>query len=99
MRYILQFSRKVTLTFCDTKAERKIAMKIEFSSFSNNEQHKCESFRDGDWIVFRCPVCQDYERRINWRTGDTKVKNSVPDINHSGSYFPYELTEAFINTN
>lgn len=74
-------------------------MKIKFNNFSDAEQHECESHRDGDWIIFRCPVCQEYERRINWRTGDTKVKDSDPNINHSGSYFPHELTEVFINTN
>jgi hypothetical protein len=74
-------------------------MKIEFEGFSNAEQHECESFREGDEIVFRCPICTDYERRINWRTGNTSVKQSNPEVNHTGSYFPHDLTEAFINTN
>ncbi|RMH75836.1 MAG: hypothetical protein D6681_21995 [Calditrichaeota bacterium] len=73
--------------------------KIEFPHARGADFHECDAHREGDWIVFRCPQCPDYERRLNWRTGEMEVKNNPPDINHTGSYFPHELAEAFINTN
>jgi hypothetical protein len=45
-------------------------MEIKFNHSSDAEVHECESHRKGDWIIFRCPLCPDYERRMNWRTGD-----------------------------
>lgn len=35
--------------------------------------HYCTSHRDGDWIVWRCPLCEGYERRFNWQTGEMEV--------------------------
>lgn len=37
---------------------------------ASEDSHKCYSETEGDWIVFRCPVCEDYERRINIKTGE-----------------------------
>ena len=64
----------------------------------NLESHQCEAVRDGDWIIYRCTEC-DYELRDNWRTDQLIVRNAKPEINHSGSYFPYEYHEAFTNMN
>jgi len=57
-------------------------------SFNNLEydQHECDSVKDGDWIVFRCSICPDYERRINTVTGETKVKNGNSTVHHSGRH-------------
>jgi hypothetical protein len=74
-------------------------MEIKFNHSSDTEVHECESHRKGDWIIFRCPLCPDYERRMNWRTGEMNVKNNTADINHTGSYFPYEYLGAFVNVN
>ncbi len=64
------------------------------------EAHHCESYRDGDWIVFLCPKCEGYERRLNWRTGDMKVRDtSDTQVRHSGEYFPDELGYAFTCAN
>jgi len=63
------------------------------------EHHHCQATRDGDWIIFRCPQCRDYERRLNWRTGETKARNVSATIDHNGSYFPREFKEAFENSN
>lgn len=71
--------------------------KFEFPE--DPEAHECKSFRNGDWIIFRCPKCPDYERRINWRTGKMKVKNDDPHINHRGQYFPVEYKEIYENLN
>jgi len=61
--------------------------------------HECTATRDGDWLVFLCAQCSDYERRLNWRTGETSARNSSPDINHSGRYFAAEFKESFENSN
>jgi len=46
--------------------------------------HVCTSFRDGDWAVFRCPLCEGYERRINVRTGEIKGRNGGSAVCHTG---------------
>ncbi len=60
------------------------------------ESHQCDAYRDGDWIVFLCPQCEGYERRLNWRTGEMKVRDDKNMyIRHSGEYFPEDLGYAF----
>jgi hypothetical protein len=55
-------------------------------AFNNLEydQHECNSVMEGDWVVFRCPICRDYERRINAVTGEMRVKNGSSTFRHSG---------------
>lgn len=53
---------------------------IEFSGIPAGS-HKCTSEVQGDWVVFRCEHCPDYERRINWKTGETTVKGAK-EIQH-----------------
>lgn len=62
------------------------------------DEHHCESFRDGDWIIYRCSVC-DFELRENWRTGRVQVRNANPHVQHFGGYFPQEYREAFTDLN
>lgn len=50
------------------------------------EVHTCKSHKEGDEIVFTCPHCPDYERRMNLKTGEMKVKNASEDIRHTGSH-------------
>ncbi|RMD85915.1 MAG: hypothetical protein D6813_15605 [Calditrichaeota bacterium] len=66
---------------------------------SDATHHRCYSFRDGDWIIFRCKMCLDYERKLNWRTGKMQVRNDRPDIYHSGSYFAREYKQSLKDTN
>ncbi len=76
-------------------------IKFNYDS-SNEEQHTCESYRNGDWIIYVCEKCPGYERRLNWRTGETKVRRpegGVDDVLHSGSYFPHEFEHAFTHVN
>lgn len=76
-------------------------MKIKFPNSNDTEQHECESYRDGEWIVFFCPLCRDYERRINQRTGKMEVKNSKEEINHfgSGEFSRHDYLYPLLNTN
>jgi hypothetical protein len=57
-------------------------------SFNNLEydQHECDSVMEGDWIIFRCRICPDYERRINTVTGETEVKNDSTIVRHTGRH-------------
>jgi hypothetical protein len=59
---------------------------LNFRTPLESETHECESAQEGEWIVYRCPICKDYERRINWRTKEMKVKNSNNGYLHSGSH-------------
>ena len=74
-------------------------MKLNFDMPTDAETHVCESHRDGDWIYFRCPKCPEYERKLNWKTGELKTKNAQAHINHTGSYAPNEFRDAFLNVN
>lgn len=59
--------------------------------------HNCDSYRNGDWIIFYCNKCKDYERRINWKTGKMIVKNDNFDILHIGLYVPTEYISIYNN--
>jgi hypothetical protein len=70
---------------------------IEVGSSNSPEQHKCKASLEGDWIVFKCPICHDYERRINRTTREMKVFNQSSSINHSGMHFSNIQEEMFNN--
>jgi hypothetical protein len=72
---------------------------FSFPPSLDTEDHECEAHREGDWIVFRCPDCLDYERRFNWRTGEMKVKNASFYINHRGEHVPSETLYPLIHRN
>ncbi len=74
-------------------------MKINFGAPQKGEHHSCESIREGDWIIFRCHQCPDYERRFNQITGKMKSKGTKPDVWHSSNYSPPKYPEAFENLN
>jgi hypothetical protein len=64
-------------------------MKIEFKSNDGEIRHSCQSKQDGDWIVFTCPICRDYERRLNFKTGQMKTRTGEnPDALHIGTFQP-----------
>jgi hypothetical protein len=63
---------------------------VDFGPLSSPDDHKCTSSVDGDWIVFRCRRCPDYERRVNWRTGASRSSNVQPDVRHFGHHVPIE---------
>ena len=50
------------------------------------DAHECEATSLGDWIVYRCPQCSDYERWYNRRTGHVKTKGLKTKIQHWGVY-------------
>lgn len=74
-------------------SEKNQKMKFEENNIDNNVN--CSSYQEGDWIVFKSPLDEKYERRINWKTGETIVKNDDPKVQYKGFYIP----EAFKNLN
>lgn len=73
-------------------------VQLNFGSQDYNS-HQCQSFRDGDWIIFHCEQCPDYERRLNWRTGDTRSRNASAEIQHQGFHIPAQYQELLQNRN
>ena len=61
--------------------------------------HECTAERVGDWVVFTCPHCLDYERRINLKTGDMKTHAPYNTIKHSGMFAPVGLQPEKYNPN
>lgn len=49
-----------------------------------SDVHECTSHRDGDWITWRCPHCEEYERRFNWQTGEMHVQRGNATAQHTG---------------
>ena len=41
------------------------------------DSHKCQTSLDGNWVVFTCPLCEDYERRVNRVTGEVKSMEGI----------------------
>ncbi|MFN0037477.1 MAG: hypothetical protein ACKVUS_20645 [Saprospiraceae bacterium] len=56
---------------------------ITFTSLPETIHH-CTSHRDGQWIVWRCPHCERYERRFNWNTGEMRITRSDSNAQHTG---------------
>lgn len=56
---------------------------IEFSDLPANS-HRCIGEIVGDWIVFTCPLCAGYERRLH-RVTNVMVTRGQTEFNHYGS--------------
>ena len=54
---------------------------IQFEGLQN--VHHCTSYRLGDTIIWKCPLCIGYERRYNLRTTEMVVKGKN-QFNHTG---------------
>jgi hypothetical protein len=46
--------------------------------------HICSCFIEGEWAVFRCPWCPDYERRVHLQTGEMQVRGLSAVVAHLG---------------
>lgn len=66
---------------------------------SNMNGHSTIGHREGDYIIFTCPTCRDYERRINWKTGKVTVKKGKNNIPHHGSHAPVSADTKKMNSN
>jgi hypothetical protein len=61
--------------------------------------HHCTSHREGDWVVWRCPQCSDYERRMNWQTGEMNIRRGHSSAQHTGMSTQKQNMEALCKTN
>lgn len=66
---------------------------IQFEGLQN--VHHCTSYRLGDTIVWKCPLCIGYERRLNLVTGKMSVTGKT-DYQHTGWSDKKENLEALI---
>jgi hypothetical protein len=58
---------------------------INFSG--NPSTHQCEQRIEGDWVIFTCPICKDYERRINLKSKEMQVYGSEGNPHlHRGTF-------------
>jgi hypothetical protein len=63
---------------------------IQFGNSQN--KHQCQSKQEGEWVVFRCPHCPDYERRIHSTTGKMTTKSNPDNLFlHTGNHIPPNL--------
>lgn len=76
-------------------------MKDRILKFDENElKHTCEVTQEGEWAIFRCPLCDDYERRIHLVTGEMKSNIGINNtILHNGVMLPFGLQPKMYNTN
>ncbi len=63
-----------------------MAKELHYSG-GEEERHECTSERKDNWVIFRCPQC-DYVRRMNWETGEMKVRGGDFGVLHSGMHYP-----------
>ena len=63
-------------------------------------KHKCYSEKKGEWIIFRCPVCEDFERKVHSITGEM-ITTIDPDNTHLhyGTHVPVGLETNLYNPN
>ena len=67
---------------------------------NDENKHKCYAERDGDWVVFRCTLCRDFERRINLVTRQMKSTIDPDNINlHTGMYIKPGFDTGLYNPN
>jgi hypothetical protein len=69
--------------------------------FDENElKHSCVVTHEGDWAIFKCPICKDYERRINLKTGAMKSNIGITNtILHNGILMPTAIQPKLYNAN
>ena len=67
-------------------------MQFEFSQREAAGRHRCEARREGDWAIFTCPLCNDFERRMNLKTGKMQTRQQEDSfILHEGFFVPTGL--------
>lgn len=76
------------------------ACSINFSSTSKSS-HQCSAEKEGEFIVYRCPLCPEYERRIHSKTGVMEVSGNIGNPHsHHGTYVKAGLDyEGGVNPN
>lgn len=61
-------------------------MQLKLGGGQSETHHECESRREGDWLIFSCPHCPDYQRKYHLVSGEMQVRpGQDPTIQHHGS--------------
>ena len=74
-------------------------MRHPISYQSQEVEHQCIGHKEGDWIIFTCPVCKDYQRLINCVTKQVTVRKGRTNAVHIGSHAPVLTTLDFFSEN
>lgn len=61
---------------------------LNFPNKKPSPQHECISQKKGDWIIWTCPHCEDYERKFNLKTGEMKANTKIYHPLHTGLHLP-----------
>ena len=64
----------------------------------NESKHSCSSRQRGDWLYFKCPLC-DYQRKMNWKTGEMKTIGGKEGVLHSGFNIPIDAVMKSLSDN
>lgn len=56
---------------------------LEFQGLPSDVHH-CTSHREGEWVTWRCPHCEGYERSYNWHTGEMRINRGNSVAQHTG---------------
>jgi len=53
----------------------------------DSDAHQCKQEIQGDWVIFTCPLCPNYRRKMHRETGEIVNENTGKvEANHSGVY-------------
>jgi hypothetical protein len=75
---------------------------MKFLNLNENQPpivHECTVIRVGEWAIFKCPHCLDYERKINLITGAMKTRAAFNAIRHQGNYAAPGLDAGLLSLN
>ena|GEM_PF-4036484 len=63
------------------------------------EEHHCIGHREGDWVIFICPVCKDYQRHVNTVTKEVKVRKGNTQAVHVGNHSAFVTSSSCFSIN
>lgn len=72
--------------------------KLNQLSSTNNQKHECIGRHEGEWVIYRCTVC-DYELHEHWESDEIRIFNAKQDIDHSGKFILDASENAIENVN
>ncbi len=56
-----------------------IIIKVDIMVANRNKRvfhHECKQRLDGDWVIFYCTTCKNYEKRLNQKTGEVVTRHA-----------------------
>lgn len=62
-------------------------------------RHKAVGHQEGDFLIFSCPLCKGYIRKLNWRTGKMVQVENPEGILHTGNVAPFDTKNIDILNN